>query len=88
MHRLLIAHEFSQVCVYSLNKQSHIQTQKVEDIKLKGAILACEWITQDNDSSSFVVGFAEGNLEMYKSESKSQKPARILNFDQGNLVHM
>lgn len=74
MQRLLIAHERSQVCVYSLNKQ-----QKIQQINLngedrdKGKILACEWLYNEstNESTSFAVGFSEGELAIYKAENKS-----------------
>jgi len=45
----------------------------LEDINTKGKILACEWIYSEasQSSDSFAVGYAEGNLEIYKAENKS-----------------
>ena len=74
MHRLLIAHERSQVCVYSMNKQSRIQEINLDgEDRGKGRILACEWIYSEsaNESNSFVIGYSEGALEIFKAESKS-----------------
>ena len=37
-------------------------------MKTKGKVLACEWIYNEssNESDSFVVGYSEGHLEIYK----------------------
>ena len=92
MHRLLVAHEKSQVCVYSLNKNEKIQeiSFEQEDISSKGKILACEWLYSDSskESTSFAIGFSEGSVEIYKAESKSLKPTKFLNFDVVNLLEM
>lgn len=65
-------------------------TPTPDDIQTKGKILACEWLHNEasNESTQFAVGFAEGTLEIYKAESKSAKPAKILNFEITNLNQM
>ena len=72
MHRILYAHEKVGVSVYSLNKNTKLQYLDFrEDIVNKGKILAVEWIFNEYamESSSFIVGFSEGYLELYKSEN-------------------
>lgn len=62
----------------------------MDDINAKGKILAVEWIFNESsqECTSFAVGYAEGHLEIYKAETKSQKPIKLLNFDQSNLNTM
>lgn len=65
-------------------------SQSLEDIQSKGKILAVEWLhsQSSNESKEFAIGFAEGNLEIYKADPKASKPTKILNFEITNLNQM
>ena len=52
----------------------------------KGAALAVEWIGPE--CNEFIIGFQKGAINIFKAETKSQKPSRILNFDEGLLNSM
>ena len=88
MHRLLISYGGVAVVVFSLNKNRIIQ-QITIDTKMqqeKGDALAVEWMSPE--CNEFFVGFAKGGINMFKAETNSQKPSRILKFEEGPLNSM
>eukprot|EP00347_Sterkiella_histriomuscorum_P007123 403350173 len=87
MHRLLIAYENTAVVVYSLNKNRDIQrivfSQYDQD---RGKALQVNFFTPE--CQMFVVGYSSGQLCLYKSESKSQKPAKVIDMQIQNIYEM
>ena len=88
MHRILIAYEFSGVCIYSINKNRAIFTLALEPDKHfhMGRVLSIEWF---NDTD-VLVGFSRGLLQVYKGEGivNAAKPIKIMDYAKQNLIGM
>jgi hypothetical protein len=63
----------------------------MEDIQIKGKILACEWLYSEssNESNSFAVGYSNGSIEIFKTgDGKNNVPIKEVNFEINNLNQM
>ncbi|CDW73878.1 syntaxin-binding protein 5-like [Stylonychia lemnae] len=87
MHRLLIAYQNTAIVMYSLNKNRDIQRIHFSMYDNdRGKALAIEFIPPNHEM--FVVGYSSGCLCLYKTESKSHKPSKVIDIKMNNIYDM